>query len=153
VLLALREDDLCDARLRAYAERVAAKVGVDMALARMVTHVIANRTLNGVWLGYLRHIVARARRDPAYSYAMGGMMSGVMPVRGVLAGSVVIQAFAGFIAQQRGVAEVVGAAVESGLAMVEHRDATLRWARGSSRSCFDLLTLARDSREYERRLE
>jgi menaquinone-9 beta-reductase len=151
-LPALRDNDLSDARLRAYARRVAVTVGVDMALARVVTHVIANRALNRVWLGYLRRIVARACRDRAYSDVMGGVMAGVIPARHLLAGSIVagsLQALAGFVAERRNVVDVIGAALETGLVMAEHGDMTRRWARASVRSYCDLLALWRATMEDE----
>lgn len=120
-----------------------------MALARAVAHVIANRALNGVWLGYLRALALRAIRDRAYAEVMGGVMAGVLPTRDLLAGSIAarsLQAFADFLARRRTVAAVIGAAIDAGLAMAEHGEATRRWARGSVGSWSDLLLVARDVR-------
>lgn len=148
---ALRDDDLGALRLSAYAERVAAEVGIDMALSRTIAHVIANRALNGVWLGYLRQLVLRADRDRGYGEVTGGVMAGVAPARDLLAGSIVLgslHALGAFVAQRRNVVELLGTAIETALTLGEHHDATRRWAHGSVQSWSDLLSLARDTAQF-----
>ncbi|MEA2666730.1 MAG: hypothetical protein QOI11_3674 [Candidatus Eremiobacteraeota bacterium] len=83
-LSALRGNDLSAARLHAYARRVDSELHLDMALSRLIVHAIANRWLGDVWLESLRRLVARAGHDERYARVAGGILSGVLPARGIL---------------------------------------------------------------------
>jgi menaquinone-9 beta-reductase len=137
-LAALREDDLSAARLRAYARRVVREAGVDMALSRLVVHAIANRTLNGTWLGVFRALIGRARRDRRYADVAGGILAGLAPSHAILTPRMLAASFhtTGSLAARHlmtapvgTVRAVGGAARRATAAMLDNGPATLRWAR------------------------
>ena len=137
-LAALREDDLSAPRLRAYARRVAREAGADMALSRLVVHAIANRTLNGTWLGVFRALIGRARGDRRYADVAGGILAGLVPSHAILTPRMLAASFhtTGSLAARHlvtaplaTVRTVGGAARRATAAMIANRPATLRWAR------------------------
>jgi geranylgeranyl reductase family protein len=78
---ALRAGDLSAHGLRRYGASIRSELGNDMMLGRLVVRAIANRTLNPLWIGMLRGVVARAARDPHYALRTGGVVAGVLPAR------------------------------------------------------------------------
>jgi geranylgeranyl reductase family protein len=83
----------CSAReLASYTARVHEHMRYDMALAQMIVCLIRNRALNGIWLGALRAIVARAHRDLEFAELAGGILVGVVPARDVASRRVVAAA-------------------------------------------------------------
>lgn len=93
VVAAAVERGSCSAReLASYTARVHKHMRYDMALAQMIVSLIRNRALNGIWLGALRAIVARAHRDPEFAELAGGILVGVVPARDVASRRVVVAA-------------------------------------------------------------
>ncbi len=80
----VRNHDYSAAALMPYASRVERELRYDMALARLIVQLIANRGLNPVWLEALRLITARARKDAAYAEIAGGILAGLAPARSAL---------------------------------------------------------------------
>jgi geranylgeranyl reductase family protein len=78
---AIRRGDCSQQGLSSYARHVHERVRYDMALAQMIVALIKNRSLNRIWLGTLRTLAARARRDPAFADTAGGILVGVQPAR------------------------------------------------------------------------
>ena len=78
---ALSKDDCSYAALAAYESRLRAELHDDVTFARLVVRAIANRSLNALWLGVVRAIVARARRDASYARVTGGVVAGIVPAR------------------------------------------------------------------------
>ncbi len=78
---AIRSGDCSQEGLTPYARQVREHVRYDMALAQMIVALIKNRSLNGIWLGTLRTLAARARRDPVFADTAGGILVGVLPAR------------------------------------------------------------------------
>ncbi len=74
-------DDFSRSALGAYGARVEHELRYDMALARLIIQLIANRALNPVWLEALRIIAGRARLDPEYARLTGGILAGLVPAR------------------------------------------------------------------------
>jgi geranylgeranyl reductase family protein len=89
IVAAARRNAFTAADLAPYADRVELELRYDMALARLIVQAIRNRLLTPVWLEALRVIVARARKDPAYSDIAGGILAGLVPVRAALSVRVV----------------------------------------------------------------
>src|SRR5437588_710076 len=82
-------DDYSRPALQAHATRVLEALSYDMALSRMIVQLIRNRGLNPIWLQVLRIVLARARVDPSYADATGGVMAGLVPARSAMNRSVV----------------------------------------------------------------
>ncbi len=80
----LRDGDFSQAALAPYAARVEEELRFDMALARVIVHMITNRALTPVWLEALKIIARRARRDPDYARIAAGILAGLTPAREAL---------------------------------------------------------------------
>jgi menaquinone-9 beta-reductase len=157
-LAALREDDLSAARLRAYARRVVREAGCDMALSRLVVHAIANRTLNGTWLGVFRALIGRARRDSAYADVAGGILAGLAPSHAILTPRMLAASFqtTGSLAAQRlltapvaTIRSVRDSARRATAAMLDDGPATLRWARLLAADGLELAQVAARANFFE----
>lgn len=75
--------------LTPYAVRVERELRYDMALSGMIVQLIRNRSLNPLWMHALRIIVNRARVDPRYADATGGVLAGLVPASSVLSAHVI----------------------------------------------------------------
>ena len=102
---ALAAGDCSRAALLPYQHRVRAALHGDVAFARLIVRAIANRSLNGVWLGALRAVVERARVDREYARVTGGVVAGIVPAREALRPDIVT----------RSVAALSGAATDGAL--------------------------------------
>ena len=103
-IAALRANDCSRAGLAAYGARIGAELGVDVAFARLLVRAIANRSLNPLWLFVLRAMVARARTDPAYARATGGVVAGVVPAREAIAPRMLLRTLAALATASGGAA-------------------------------------------------
>jgi geranylgeranyl reductase family protein len=86
---AARQDNFSGERLQEYAVKVHEGLRYDMAISRAVIQLIRNRTLNPVWMRTIRIVASRAGADPAYGDVIGGVLSGIMPVRRLMEPGVV----------------------------------------------------------------
>jgi geranylgeranyl reductase family protein len=87
----LDDGDCSRERLVSYERRLRRELRDDMLLARLVVRIIANRTLNPLWLSILRSVVERAQRDAAYARATGGVIAGVVPARESIATPILLR--------------------------------------------------------------
>jgi hypothetical protein len=142
LLAAAGESDFSHFGLEAYERRVAAELRLDMAFARVISHLIANRLLNPFWLLALRAITSRARSDPGYAQRAGGVLVGLYPThRAARPDFAVATAEATALALARAVGERVlrsnPASMADGVAAavgtsVASKDELLVWARSSA---------------------
>lgn len=128
VVHALRHDDLSRAGLAPYEVRLQRELGLDMLLARLIVRVIANRSLNPLWLPMLRGIVGKASNDEHYARATGGVVAGIVPVREAFRGAMLRATALATVRELRhaDVRRVAGSLVE----MLRRPRAVLRWASG-----------------------
>jgi len=146
LLAAARDSRFSHADLEPYERRVSTELRLDMALARVVSRLIANRVLNPLWLVALRAITDRAASDSAYAERAGGVLVGLHPThhaaRPDFAAATVEATVAGvaraLAERARGnrasLAHDLAAGVGSGVAA--RRD-LLVWARSSARELAD----------------
>lgn len=80
----LADDDLSACALAPYQRKVEDELRHDMALACLLVQLIRNRALNPIWLGALRVICRRARRDDIYARTAAGILAGISPARDAL---------------------------------------------------------------------
>jgi geranylgeranyl reductase family protein len=80
----LADDDLSARALAPYQRKVEDELRHDMALACLLVQLIRNRALNPIWLGALRVICRRARRDDVYARTAAGILAGISPARDAL---------------------------------------------------------------------
>jgi flavin-dependent dehydrogenase len=129
-------------RLEPYERRVAAELRLDMALARVISRLIANRLLNPFWLLALRAITARGLSDPGYAERAGGILVGLHPTHRAAQPDfalATVESTALALARAVGeralrgdpaaiVSEIVAAVVSSAAA----KDELIAWARSSA---------------------
>jgi hypothetical protein len=65
--------------LTRYADRLHGSLRYEMALSSLIVRLTRNRSLNPVWIHTLRAILLRARADPRYADATGGILAGMQP--------------------------------------------------------------------------
>jgi len=95
----LAADDLGRPALGRYAETVRRELRYDMALAGLVVQLIRCRALTPVWFEALRAITSRSATDPAYAFAAGGILAGIVPANQALSARVVGGTVAGAAAR------------------------------------------------------
>jgi geranylgeranyl reductase family protein len=87
-----------------YAVRVRNELRCDMALPRMITQLIRNRSLIPLWFQALRVIIDRARSDHAYADITGGVLAGLVPAGRVMSPDIMFKTV-----MQAGLSSVNGA--------------------------------------------
>ena len=133
------------ASLAPYAVRLQRELGLDMLLARLIVRVIANRTLNPLWLPMLRAIVGKASSDDRYARATGGVVAGIVPVREAFRGTM-LRATA--LAMARELPHVgLGGAARSLIETLRRPRAALGWMSGVG----EVAALALAAREDEKK--
>jgi geranylgeranyl reductase family protein len=78
VAAATATGDFSRAGLDSYRRRLDQELRYDMALAGLIVQCLRNRSLSAVSMRILRIILARARRDAAYSDVAGGIFAGIV---------------------------------------------------------------------------
>jgi menaquinone-9 beta-reductase len=79
----LRDEDFSARALAPFAARVESELRYDMALSRLIVQLISNRALTPVWIGVLKTLAARARKDSNFADTVSGIFAGLSPARDV----------------------------------------------------------------------
>ena len=77
VVEAFNSNDFSREGLGSYSAIVNRQLKFDMAVSKMITHAISNRSLNSLWLKILKIIVSKARRDSEFSKKAAGVLLGI----------------------------------------------------------------------------
>jgi menaquinone-9 beta-reductase len=131
-----------------YAETVRRELRYDMALAGLIVQLIRSRALTPVWFEALRSITTRSTTDPAYAFAAGGILAGIVPANHALSVRVIGGTVAGVAARVAAGAGpgMVVAAAASGFALAYdavHEPALVGgWMRAVLRGSLELATQA-----------